>query len=270
MTVSEHAQASGHARADAIGLAESYLQGGLVAHLSTLPRLAPGCFRHENGWATGDVEVIRNHFPFMTMCVGIRREQWLVELPHVAVRYELLLDGAFGRTIPVAEFFTVGPDGIEEIAAVFPLRRWMDNAVEPASEAVRGPRAAVPRANPEADSVALAAELVAAIVAGGEAPLGGDVTVTENGVLLARGAEAARSAFRAGIWPTVVTARPQEWVAEGCEALGRVEFGLDDGEHVAAAVYVRRYGTQAREVELTWGPGPGPRLVAEWRSERGR
>jgi hypothetical protein len=257
---------SGYTRVDAIGLAETYLQGGLVAHSSTLPRLAPGCFRHENGWATGDAEVIRGHFPFMTMCVGLRQEQWLVELPHVAVRYELLLDGASGRTMPVAEFFTVGPDGIEEIAAVFPLSRWMDNAVAPATEAVRAPRVAVPRGQAEADTVALASELVAAIIAGEKTPCGDDVTVAENGVLLARGAEAASSAFRAGIWSAIVTARPQEWVAEGFEALGRLEFDVDDGELVAAAVYVRRYGTQAREVELTWGPGPGPRLAAEWRS----
>lgn len=263
-------ESGGNTRVDAIGLAETYLQGGLVAHSNTLPRLAPGCFRHENSWATGDADVIRGHFPFMTMCLGIRQEQWLVELPHAAVRYELLLGEASGRTKPVAEFFTVGPDGIEEIAAVFPLSRWMDNAVAPATEEMRAPRVAVPRGKPEADTVALASELVAAIIAGEKTPCGGDVTVAENGVLLARGVEAAGSTFRAGIWSAVVTARPQEWVAEGFEALGRIEFDLDDGELVAAAVYVRRYGAQAREVELTWGPGPGPRLAAEWRSQRRR
>jgi|GEM_PF-4563814 len=259
-------------REGAIRMAESYLQGGLVAHDPDQPQLAPSCFRHENGWETGDREVILKHFPAMTMCVGVRSEHWLVELPLVFVRYELLLDEAHGGSKPIAEFFTVGENGIEEVAAVFPLRRWMDNTRGPGSPEIRGERPAPRREPQQQANVDCCRQVVRALTSssGADLPFAEDVSLTENGALAARGRARTTERLRHGIFSGVVAAREQQWVVEGEEVVGRLELERNDGELEECAAYLRLYRGRVCEIDLTWGPGPGPALAAAWReSTRG-
>lgn len=256
------------ARTEAVEVVESYLQGGLIAHDPDIPRLAPTCFRHENGWHTGTEDVVRRHFPHMTMCRGIRDVRWIVELPWVALRFELLLDEAYGSAKPIAEWFLVGEAGIEEVAAVFPLARWMENALGPGSAEERATRPAPERTGREAGTVELGDRVLAALArrSPGSMPLGDDVSVTENGAFAAHGVPGAMDVFGAGIWPTVTAVAPLQWVAEGSQAMARVELDLAGGGLLACALYVRTFDGLVREIDVRWGPGPSPDLVADWRA----
>lgn len=259
------------ARTEAVAVVESYLQGGLLAHDPDIPRLAPTCFRHENGWHTGTAEIIRRHFPHMTMCRGVRDVRWIVELPWVALRFELLLDEAYGATKPIAEWFLVGEGGIEEVAVVFPLARWMENALGPGSAEERAVRAAPERASREAGTVGLGDRVLAALAtrSPGSMPLGDDASVTENGTLVAHGAPEVVDVFGRGIWPRVAAVAALQWVAEGSQAMARVELDLDDGVLLACALYVRTFDGLVREIDVRWGPGPSPDLVTAWRAAQG-
>lgn len=254
-------------RSDAVAAAETYLQGGLIEHDAERPWLAPTCFRHENGWHTGTTRAIRDHFPHMTMCMGIRDLRWIVELPWVALRFELLLDTEFGHSKPIAEWFRIGPRGIEEIAAVFPLTTWMQNALGAGSAIERMPRPAPARLGPEAGTVALGEAVVAALSdAGVDLSLASDVSLSENGVLSARSASATLDRLHAGLWPSVAETRVLQWVAEGSEAMARIELDTESGDLYACAVYVRVFDGLIRELDVRWGPGPSDALVASWRS----
>lgn len=256
------ADARGIGRDDAIAVATSYLQGGLVAHDSSRPLLAPSIFRHENAWATGDERIIRDHFPHMTFCLGLRDLRWVVEGPWAAVRYELLLDEQFGHTKPVAEWFHVEGGAVTEVAAVFPLARWMLNAEGPGTDECRRHLEPPADRTPAARAtVALAEQLIAAVAAGtpNDAPLGDDCTLTENGELVARGRDAVVAKLHRDV--DAITAK--HWVAEGAEALGRLEAHRP-GAFDVWGLHVRAFDGVLRELDLVWGPGPGETLLAQW------
>ena len=249
-----------------IATAETYLQGGLVAHDAALVSLAPDCIRSENGWDTGGTTVMSDYFPHMTMCQGIRNLRWVVEGNEAVARFHLVVTGGFEVTI--TEYFQVGPAGITRIAPTFAHERWMDNAIGPADGRLRRVRRPKARHGQPAETVALAERTFSALAAGepDDAPLGADVTVTDNGAVVARGIDAAREALATGVWSGVSGDRLQQWVVEGDEAVGRFELDRPDGGLVVGALSVRVFGDRVREVETTWGAGPSAALLAEFRA----
>ena len=259
----------GDSRASVIATADTYLQGGLVAGNADLVHLAPECVRSENGWDTGGTRVMSDYFPHMTMVKGIRNLRWLVEGSEAVARFDLQLEG--GYEIPIIEYFQVGPTGILEIAPTFPLEGWMDNAVGPADDRFRRVRPAPPRSGPEARTAELAQECFAALDAHrpADAPLGDDVTLTDNGQVTGRGRDAVVAALGDGLWARTRAGRLLQWVVEGAEAVGRFEFDTDDDGLVIGGLYVRVFGDQVRELQAAWGAGPSPALLARFEAADG-
>lgn len=255
-------------RATVIATADTYLQGGLVAGDAGLVRLAPECVRSENGWDTGGTQVMSDYFPHMTMVKGIRNLRWVVEGNEAVARFDLQVEG--GYEIPIIEYFQVGPTGILEIAPTFPMEGWMDNAIGPADERFRRIRPAPSRSGPEAATARLAEQSFAALGAHqpAAAPLGVDVTLTDNGQVTGRGREAVVAALGDGLWPRARASRLLQWVVEGAEAVGRFEIDTDDGL-VVGGLYVRVFGDQVRELHATWGAGPSPALLARFEAAGG-
>jgi len=58
-------------------------------------------------------------------------------------------------------------------------------------------------------------------------------------------------------------------VAEGAEAVGRFELDTDDDGLVIGGVYVRVFGNQVRELQVAWGAGPSPALLAQFEAAGG-
>lgn len=256
-------------RTTVIATADTYLQGGLVAGDATLVKLAPECVRSENGWDTGGTKVMSDFFPHMTMVKGMRNLRWLVEGNEAVARFDLQVEG--GYEIPIIEYFQVGPAGIVEIAPTFPMEGWMDNAIGPAAERFRQVRPAPPRSGPEARTAELAEACFAALAAHSptDAPLGADVTLTDNGQVTGRGRDAVVAALGQGLWARARASRLLQWVVEGAEAVGRFEVDTDDDGLVMGGFYVRVFGDQVRELQTTWGAGPSPALLARFEAAGG-
>jgi len=256
------------ARATVIAIADTYLQGGLVAGDATLVRLAPECVRSENGWDTGGTKVMSDFFPHMTMVKGMRNLRWLVEGNEAVARFDLQLEG--GHETPIIEYFQIGAGGIIEIAPTFPMTGWMDNAIGPADDRFRQVRRPPPRSGPAARTAQLAEECLTALGARqpGDAPLGADVTMTDNGLVTGRGREAVVVALGQGMWSRARATRQLQWVVEGSEAVGRFEIETADDDLVVGGLYVRVFGDQVRELQTAWGAGPSPALLAQFEAAR--
>jgi hypothetical protein len=253
-------------RSAVIATADTYLQGGLIAGDPSLVKLDPDCVRSENGWDTGGTRIMSDYFPRMTMVKGIRNLRWLVEGDEAVARFDLQVEG--GYEVPIIEYFRVGPNGICEIAPTFPMEGWMDNAIGPADERFRRVRPAPARSGAEAHTIDLAERTFSALVGGRPdlAPLGPDVTLTDNGQVTGRGRAEVVAALGQGLWAQATSARLLHWVVEGPEAVGRFEVETQGDGLVVGGLYLRAFGDQVRELQSTWGAGPSSGLLARFRS----
>ena len=103
-----------------IELATRYLDA-LVSHDPSAVPLAPGCTRTEQGRNTGrHAAAIREQLgsEIMSGITAHRDARWFVDGDEVVAFYVL---EAYGRTIDIAERFTIRDGSIHEIEAIFDL-----------------------------------------------------------------------------------------------------------------------------------------------------
>lgn len=267
-------------RTAVIKVAERYINSGLVAHNPKGVPLAKDAFRTENGWNTGRTgPEIAERLPPMVTITGVKNVKWIVEGQEALAMFTLVS----GAEIPVFEYFHVSTaaGNIKEVRPTFPSQPRppappSDVAAPPSpgtivirigpaeQRALKFPRAAKVHTAERRAAVALCNSYMKGLQAHdlGKVKFGNDVSVFENGKLVAHGIVSL------GHWAATSTPSQikelavQDWLVEGPDVLAFYAMQTKDGLYWWGTQYFRIYGGAIRELQTTWGSAPTPEQIA--------
>ena len=96
-------------------------------------------------------------------------------------------------------------------------------------------------------------------------PFGSDITLTENGKVMARGMEEVRKRLAANA-QAVKAVHIQKWVIEGGDAIALCQIDTNDGRVQMHFQYLRIYDGLIREAQANFGRKPTEEEIERYRA----
>lgn len=241
-------------RTAVIATASTYIMSGLIHQKPEGVKLAPTCYRGENGWETGkDASVIaenlRNSKSKATVR-GVRNMRWVVQGGEAVCLFEYHMTTG---NLHVIEYFRVAAGLIQEIRPnAGGLERPVGYGEPTAAKPMTKMTGVLPR------QAALCQPFLAGLESHNlaQTPFSYDVSLLENGKPLIYGPEAVRAWATTGIAAETKRITVQRWVVEGNEAVVIFELDRADGRTYWCSLYFRLYDDHIRELQFTTGLAP--------------
>lgn len=98
-------------------------------------------------------------------------------------------------------------------------------------------------------------------------PLGPDVTLTENGKVVARGAQEVRKRLESNA-QAVKAIHITRWVVEGGDVIALCQLATNDGRVQFLSQYLRVYDGLIREAQVNFGRRPTAEEIERYRQAR--
>lgn len=239
-------------RASVIDAAGKYLQSGLVNHNPAKVPLAADCIRVQNGRESGGTGAAIAERLARTSVTAIRNLKWVVHGQDAVTIFELETPGG---VVFISEYQRVSRGLIKEIRVTYAADELPARTIVPVRRT-----AVVARNGNRPETVRVAARYLEGLrkrdLRG--VPLADEVTMTENGRVVARGLAAAKRWLEAGLLSSLQGVSVTRWVAEGGDAVALYEVDAGKRGYLWFTHYFRVYAGKIRELQANFGLGPRP------------